>query len=325
MKKKLPIFAILSVLAAATAHGQTPSLPATAAPDAAAAGQSTLRLQPSRRGQRLIQQSVQAVDRQRSISAQMRHSIRMFGHQLVGTGTYQQLGTPRQRMLRLDMKVKVADQMTSMQQICDGRFLWIRRDFAGSSNLGRVDLRRIREAVDSQYAAAGMSITNDWMITGGLPQLVARLDENFDFSAPREAKLDDVDVWVTHGSWKAEKLAQLLPKHREQIASGEPLDPQLVPEQLPTQVRVVVQRSDAFPRRIEYLRPGPAQAEGPPPMVPMMAIELFDVRLSIPIDPLTFVYKPGNQEVADHTDLYLRGLDLPQAKEASKPERSSQR
>jgi hypothetical protein len=45
-------------------------------------------------------------------------------------------------------------------------------------------------------------------------------------------------------------------------------------------------------------------------VTPLLAMELFDVRLGESIDPLVFAYKPGDKEVVDHTELYLRNLGL---------------
>jgi len=101
----------------------------------------------SPQGQALARRAIAAVESQRSVYLQIRQRISMFGQQLVGTGFYQQFDEPDRPRRRLDLKVKIADQTTSMQQVCNGRFLYIRREFGESSQLGRVDLRRIREAV----------------------------------------------------------------------------------------------------------------------------------------------------------------------------------
>jgi hypothetical protein len=39
-------------------------------------------------------------------------------------------------------------------------------------------------------------------------------------------------------------------------------------------------------------------------------MELFEVQFGPQLDPLQFQYKPGTQEVADHTELYLRKFGL---------------
>ena len=49
-----------------------------------------------------------------------------------------------------------------------------------------------------------------------------------------------------------------------------------------------------------------------------MAMEFYDIRSGVDIDPLTFVYNPGNQEVADHTELYLKSLGLKEPRQAAR-------
>lgn len=263
-------------------------------------------------GQELARQAIDIVDRQRSISAQMRHRITMFGQQLVGTGLYQQLGQGEQRMLRLDMKVNVAEQTTSMQQVCDGRFLWVRRDLAAGSSVGRVDLRRVRDAVAGSSAATGsMNAAAEWMLLGGLPQLIGRLERNFQFAPPRDGVLENTPVIVLEGQWKPQQLALLLPQHKDKLAAGRQVNLALLPPQLPAHVRLVLRRDDHFPVRIDYLRVGEAaEPDAPPPLEPIMTMELYDVRLGKEIDPFVFDYKPGNLEVADHTEVYLGSLGL---------------
>jgi hypothetical protein len=208
-----------------------------------------------------------------------------------------------------------------MQQVCDGRFLWIRRDVAGGSQLGRVDLRRIREAAAASDASAALGDSTHWMLLGGLPQLAAQLERSFQFAPPKPATLEGVAVLVLDGDWKPARLAELMPAKKEAILSGKSIDPAKVPEQLPAKVRLVLRQADAFPLRVEFLRPVAAETpEAAPKWSPILVLELLDVRLGEAIDPLTFVYRPGEQEVADHTEIYLQSLGLAPIKQAEKPE-----
>ncbi|MCA9269376.1 MAG: hypothetical protein KDA41_12935, partial [Planctomycetales bacterium] len=84
-------------------------------------------------GQQLVRRAAAAVESPSSASLEMRQNIRLFGHQLVATGRYQQLGSGPERRMRLDMKTSVAGHSASVQQICDGRFLWVRREVGGGS------------------------------------------------------------------------------------------------------------------------------------------------------------------------------------------------
>ena len=260
-------------------------------------------------GQAIVGDAIRAIDAQRSISAQMRHRISLFGHQLVGAGVYQQLDEGPQRRLRLDMKVKVADQQTSMQQICDGRFLWVRRELGETTSVGRVDLRRVRDAVGDSNDAS-LNAAAQWMLLGGLPQLLGQLERNFQFAEPRAATLENTRVIVLDGRWKPQALVAVAPHLKDKIAVGRSVDPDILPPQLPAHVRLVVRQADRFPIRIEYLRVGKASDADAPPLESIMTMELFDVRLNQEIDPIVFQYKPGNAEVADHTEVYLSGLGV---------------
>jgi hypothetical protein len=190
--------------------------------------------------------------------------------------------------------------------------LWIRRDIGDTQFLGRVDLRRIQEATKAGVSPqATADATNYWMMLGGLPQLLARLDSHFRFQPAREATLEGTPVWVLDGEWQPAMLALLVPSQAERLKSGKPVDVAELPAQIPTQVRVVLRRSDHFPLPVEYLRHGePPSADEPAPLSSMLAMELFDIRLGEAIDPLVFAYKPGDKEVIDHPELYLKNLGL---------------
>ena len=320
MKKILPSFLlVLSAFVPLAVHGQS-AVPSSAGGETAA--DSSANPIASQEGQALARRAIVAVDSQRSVYLQLRQRIHMFGQQLVGSGVYQQMDAGEQRRLRLDLKVKVANQSTSMQQICNGRFLYIRRDFGETSHLGRVDLRRIREAVEQSAATDGnLDVSQQWMLLGGLPQLLARLEQNFRFTAPQNAVLENTPVTVTEGYWKPDALLALLPDHKEAIEAGEPISAKALSPQLPTQIRLVVRREDSFPLRIEYLRSGRAPApDQEPPLTTIMAMEFYDIRTGVHIDPLTFLYKPGNQEVSDHTETYLRSLGLNETRQAAREE-----
>ncbi|MCA9240286.1 MAG: hypothetical protein KDA37_08810, partial [Planctomycetales bacterium] len=191
MKHIFPIFALaLALLAPSTTAAQ--ALPSASTDLARGALDS--------KGQQLVRRAAAAVESPSSASLEMRQNIRLFGHQLVATGRYQQLGSGPERRMRLDMKTSVAGQSASVQQICDGRFLWVRREVGGGSQLGRVDLRRIQqELAQRQHEGATLDAATQWVVLGGLPQLIVRLEQNFQFDAPQAAKTEGADVLVVDG------------------------------------------------------------------------------------------------------------------------------
>ena len=314
----LLILLVLITCTPAVAQQAPPAAPASSQTPVGGAGGQRPVASPD--GQALARRAIVAVESQRSLYMKLRQRIHMFGQQLVGNGTYQQLYEGDACKLRLDLKVNIANQTTSMQQISDSRFLYVRREFGDSSHLGRVDLRRIREAVDQSDAADGnIDASHQWMLLGGVPHLLSRQEKNFQFTAPREATLETVPVTVIDGYWQPEALLALLPDRAEDVKAGKPIDAKALNGQLPTQIRLIVRTADSFPVRIEYLRAGKSQtADEPPPVTTIMAMEFYDISKGVHIDPLTFSYNPGEQEVADHTDTYLRSLGLKDARQATR-------
>jgi hypothetical protein len=245
--------------------------------------------------------------------AKLRQKTLLFGQEVAGSGTYLQTQSPRGLLLRLELKLQVGDQPSSLQQVCDGRFLWIRRDLPNGASLGRVDMDRIRQATGDNGRSTWANAGTNWLAVGGLPQLIAALAENFQFSTPQAVRSDKVSQWLVDGRWKTDKLAELLPDQKEKILAGGPADLTRLSAQLPTEVRVVLGQSDLLPSRIEYWRRGAgrdASASNRGAARPMMVLEILEIQRREGLDGALFSYQPGNQEVADYTDLYLQALKL---------------
>lgn len=264
-------------------------------------------------GQSLLLRAAGQLSSLTALEAKLRQKTQLFGQEVAGSGTYLQSQSQRGLLLRLELKLQVGDQQASLQQVCDGRFLWIRRDVASGVSLGRVDMDRIREAIRTSQRPTWADASSNGLAVGGLPQLIAALAENFQFSTPQPARFEKVAVWVVDGRWKPDKLAELLPDQREKILSGQPADLVRLSAQLPTDVRVVLGQSDLLPYRIEYRR---AESSGTPPArngeasPPMVVLEILEIRRPEQLDEGIFSYQPGNQEVVDYTDLYLQALKL---------------
>ncbi len=264
-------------------------------------------------GQSLLSRAAAQLTSLPAVEAKLRQKTRMFGQEVTGSGTYLQSQSQRGLLLRLELKLQVGGQQSSLQQVCDGRFLWIRRDVASGVSLGRVDMDRIREAIRTSDRPTWADASNNLLAVGGLPQLLAALADHFQFSTPQAVRLDKAAVWVVDGRWRPDKLAELLPEQRERIAAGQPADLAQLSPQLPTEVRVALGQNDLLPYRIEFRRTesGPnasARDDGMRP--PMVLLEILEIRRPEALDEGLFSYQPGNQEVADYTDLYLQALKL---------------
>jgi len=269
-------------------------------------------------GQELVTAAAAAVFRQPSISAKIRQKIDLFGHRLVGTGSYMQLGDGPEKHLRLDLRIQVGDRVTSLQQVSNGSELWIRQDLPegphGKGGSRKIDLSRVRKAIESSGNSSQLAPPACWLALGGLSKLLTGLAQNFDFSTPQAAEIRGVRVWAINGAWKVEKLLKVMPNQEQQILAGGPDYLSQLPGHLPERVTVVIGRDDLFPYRIEYHRRDGDRsrghsADGTRPRT-IVKMELFEVRLGASIDPLQFKYTPDGTNVSDHTSLFLERMGL---------------
>jgi hypothetical protein len=273
-------------------------------------------------GQQLVAEAARRVFDESAVAADLRYKIDAFGHELVGTGRYLQLGAGADKLLRLELKMQVAGKPATLQEICGVREYWVRREVPPAKpTLGRVNLTDLRLTLGMRLDEPRQIMPTDgWIMLGGLPRLLASLEQNFQFG-PAEAqslqfsagggKVERLPIWVVEGGWKKERLAAASGRDADKLRPGE------LPEQLPDRVRLVLGRTSdvlpLFPYRITYLRlPKPAAAgttaaKAEPPRE-LMTLELFNVHRKGDIDPREFDYNPAGQqlEVQDLTTAYLQ-------------------
>jgi len=293
MKNKLPIFAavLMTALPAGVALSQTPAV----------AQQS---------GNELIARASQRLDGQNSLSAKMRQRIHLFGQDLSGSGAYMQLGDGPRRYLRMDMRVQLAGAQASLLQVCDGRFMWVRQEFPGHKTLGRVDLRRIQESLAAAGEEPQLDPVSNYMVLGGLPKLLAALENDFEFGKPSAAKIGEEPMISIRGTWKPEMLARLAIGQDDALQAGKGIDWSKMPDQVPDSVVLLLGASDLFPYRVEYHRSPEGNGSTPANYKTLATIEFYEVQMGAELDPLQFIFKPGDTEVADHTPLYMQKLGL---------------
>ncbi|MBW8883470.1 MAG: hypothetical protein JF612_01560 [Planctomycetia bacterium] len=274
-------------------------------------------LAPGTSGQQLVAEAAKRVASELAISADLRYRIDAFGHELVGTGNYLQYGSGADKLLRLDLRMQVGDKPATVQEIRGDESYWIRRDVPPTPpSLGRVDLRQLRKSLaqSSGQAASDVLPQGDWIMLGGLSRLLASLEQNFEFTAPRAEELrfnaDEgktivrLPIWRLAGQWKPERLATL--------AEREPGKSKALPEQLPDRVEIVLGRTEdvlpLFPYRITYWRTPPrAKGATDEPGEPreLLTLELFNVSRKR-IDLREFQYQPGDQDVQNLTPFYVQ-------------------
>jgi len=246
--------------------------------------------------------------RHHSVSAKLRQQVNLFGHQVIGSGTYLQQGRGDTMRLRMELKLHVGGQLTSLQQVSDGTSFWVREDIEGTPTVKRIDLARVRTALARREPIDSAGHTS--LAVGGLPRLLESLNRAFRFGAVSKGRLDQLDVWTVEGDWERSFLAVLAPDQAERLKTGAPPDYGRLPEHLPNRVRVTFARDDLFPYRIEYrkVRHDGQVATGPADGDLVVLMELFEVQFDAAINARNFVFQPAKFD--DVTSAYLKSLGI---------------
>jgi hypothetical protein len=277
-------------------------------------------------GNRAVAAAARAVQAEAALSADLRCRIDAFGHELVGQGSYQQLARipdrPGEKLLKLDLKVQLADQTITRQEICGPTFYYVRRESPlAQVTLGRVNLRQIRMAMTRAPEPVAANPDEVWILLGGLSKLLESLHRNFEFDEPQPDDLqfpkvdgDGVErlpVIVVRGRWQEDKLAAL--RKTDKGTSKDYAD------QIPDEVELVLGRADLaelplFPYRLTYFKLPSKDDQGGAgeggSLRPLLTLELFNVQRNSSLTPQQFDYQPGDQEVADLTQSYLQRMGL---------------
>ncbi|MCH8922929.1 MAG: hypothetical protein IIA67_07250 [Planctomycetes bacterium] len=329
MKNKSPIFTVLilgglaALLWRAAATGLFVGMPAEVA-EAQPADRPHVNPTPAGAAEtdpeadRLVQDAVRAMDSYTSVEAKIRHKAELFDSRLIGSGMYWQAGHGGDKRLRLELKIPVAGKVSTLQQVCNDDYLWIHETFGEDSQLTQIDIRRVRRAISQSPARLRGESSLRWLALGGLPMLLASLQESFYFTiVEQQGTLNTADVtgggrptWTLLGRWKREKLAHLL---GEEHADGAKLDVSRLAAHVPDHVVLRLSKDDLFPYAIEFRkRDGNAsdEASALAGAKSLVIMEWFDVRLNDPIDPARFLYDPGNLKRINGTDRFLKRLGL---------------
>lgn len=261
----------------------------------------------------LVRQVVQSIEARQSILAKVRQQTDLYGHKLVGSGSYMQQGRGVDRRYRFELKIPIGDRVGVFEQICDGDHLWYRQDLAGKLSLSHLDMARVRDAVRDGAGQGNplFGVGSQGMSIGGLPKLLRNLERSFQFTSISPNRLDTVDVWALQGEWRPDRLLELFPEQKERMLKGKPFTPGKVAEHFPDRVLLVVGRADLFPYRLEYWQRKKATTKDGTVEtlhVPLL-MEMFEVQLDVPVDPRGFAYKPGDDmEVKQITSEYIKSL-----------------
>lgn len=275
-------------------------------------------------GQELVAEAAKRVSRETAIAAELRFRIDAFGHELIGTGRYLQLGGGPEKKLKLELRMQVGERPATLLEIRGDDYYWMRREVPPArSTVEQVDLRQVRNSLRTaaDHSPDDVLPHGGWIVLGGLPRLLDALERNFDFGAPRTDELQfsaagpsatsTLPVWIVTGRWKPERLAAILGRERARTAE--------LPEQLPDRVELVLRRTDdvlpLFPYKITYwCTPqsdgSSTRGDALPAPRELLSLEVtrYDVFRPSDIDPREFLFNPSGQEVRNVTTSYIQRL-----------------
>jgi len=227
-----------------------------------------------------------------SISAKVVEKVEILEKSYKAEGRYLQTALkPNDWHMRMELVVKVGDSEGALLEVCDGEVLWTRVEV----DLGRKkEKKEVKEAsvtrrnvteIMSAARKLGDPKTEMALIAslglGGLPALLAAIEQDMQFTEASESILRDRPVTVIHGAW-TEAFGQKLTGNQPGQAKST-----LLPAFIPEAVRIYVDRETGFPLRILYLK----KLVGREVFKPLLTLDFLDVSLNEPINPAEFDYK----------------------------------
>ena len=233
------------------------------------------------------------------LAADFHYSLKAYDETLSGSGYYLQSGEGPEKLFRLELTTQLDGVKATRQTIGGTQYLWIRRDFGPKQrSLSRVDLRKIRQAIEESGPPLALDPSPTWLGIVSMPKMLGSLGYWFEFEAAREDHAGDRRVLRVRGLMKRERKEQLLGDRKGQGG-----------EQIPDAIELTL-GSDAalplFPYRIEYLK---RRAEDKrDELVPLLTLDFHSAKVRRDIDAKEFDYLPGDQEVEDRTRQFLERL-----------------
>ena len=259
--------------------------------------------------QQELWQAITTLESRDSVTAKVRHEAHLFGQHLVGSGVYMEQRPGRDHKLRLELRLQLGDQPSSLVTVCDGRFLWEHRNLPSKVELSRTDVVRIMRAlekIDGGDPSAKPALLPG---LGGLPRVLRGLESHFAFATMQRGQWGGQKAVFLRleGGWKPATLARLLPNQAEAIAKGQ-ADLSRLPAYLPDTAVVYLGETDRFPYRIEYRRRSAIKSEAPEDRA-LVTVDFYEVGINEPIDPAQFNYQPPSVTAfSDPTDSIIQSL-----------------
>ena len=289
--------------------GQAPSTQPATGPTSASAPQTA---ESTQNADALLIAAQAALANHTSVTAKIRQQVDLFGQRLIGDGRYLQSGAGNNVLARMELKMQVAGEVTSLLQVVDGRYLWTEEQAEGGRHINRVDLGPLLlewRKSDEQLT----QLPGGRLPIGGLAEFLYGASANFQFARAGDVVLSGVPCYTLIGTWRKECLAALLPKQAKEIRAGKTPDFAELPDYVPHDLVLLLGQDDLFPYVADFRRysrreskasdkPAPVEARS------MLRVQLHEVSIGAPIDLREFVYKPGQTNFADLTRQYVKLL-----------------
>jgi hypothetical protein len=311
----LVLFVALTVVQQHRGQSQSTQSASIAQPTAGAAAgaNGTLRSPPpgSPTPGNIFQRAITLLESRQSISARVRQSSEVFGRRPVGSGIYLEQRLPGVTLFRLEMRLQLDDQPSSLLQVCDGHYIWNYRQILQQETLVRIDVDRVNHHLEEagKWQPGYMGSLPG---LGGLPRLMQAIGSNFNFTRADQTLLrSQVPAWRLEACWTPAKLERLLPEQARAIQGGKSPNLSNLPKQVPDRLVIFLGMDDLFPYRIEYLRqPDKKESSEATSDKMMTEIDFYNVAFDVPIPPTRFLYNPGNLPPTDETDKFLNAMGL---------------
>jgi len=232
-----------------------------------------------------------------SVQARLVETVSLLDHSFKAEGRYLQSSLQSNHwFVRLELTMKIGDRTGTLLEVCDGDILWTRHQVGAEPTITRRNVTQIVDAARKNGMSENALVAD--LGLGGLPALLASLEQNMEFRGQKQDTLRERHVIVIQGSWNNDLLTQWLGPQKE----GE--TPPL-PAFIPDLTRLALDAETGFPLQIQYLKRIPNRSV----LRPMLTLDFLDVVLDQPIDKNEFVFVPPDRtQPVEVTPMYLNQI-----------------
>jgi hypothetical protein len=193
----------------------------------------------------LINQVIDRLANGEAFDCKLRQTVRAAGREVVGVGTYLQVGGGTGQF-SFQMNMHDGDGKHTLQQISDGRLTWTRTAIADEIKLSRVDVGWLDEGARTLDRQARIKPS---MKVGGPSEMLDTLRQDYDLSLGR-SKLGKQSLLVIIGKLKASSRSRAV----QHVGGG------ALPDLYPTRIHIAIAADDdpktgfgkGLPVRIEH-------------------------------------------------------------------------